>query len=137
MRPMRGIRFSSLTLTLSRCVLVAGPMMVVLAAITAGQSVYFKKDYITDDAGRVIATATPLPADQTAPSTPGSLNRSNLTYTSVTLQWTGSTDTGGSGLAGYKIYRGNLPVAAVTGTSFVDNDLQPNASYTYRVVAFD
>jgi fibronectin type 3 domain-containing protein len=44
---------------------------------------------------------------------------------------------GGSGLAGYKVYRGNLPVVAVTGTSYTDTDLQPNASYIYTVVAFD
>src|SRR2546422_4297789 len=118
--------------------LIAAILVTILAATAASpQSIYFKKDYITDDTGRLIAIATPLPSDQTAPSVPAGLNYSNLTLTSVTLQWGASTETGGSGLAGYKVYRGNLPVAAVTGTSFTDSALQPDTSYTYTVVAFD
>src|SRR2546422_5091191 len=46
------------------------------------------------------------PTDQTAPTAPSGLSSSNLTSTSVQLTWSGSTDPpGGSGLAGYKIYR--------------------------------
>jgi hypothetical protein len=40
-------------------------------------------------------------------------------------------------LAGYKVYRGSLPVKAVGGAGFTDNDLQPNSAYIYSIVAFD
>jgi hypothetical protein len=105
--------------------------------VQAQQTIYWKKDRIQDDRGLTIATATPLPSDQTAPSAPTGLTYSNVTTNSARLDWSGSTDTGGSQLAGYKVYRGNLPVAAVSGTSFTDYELTPLASYTYTIVAFD
>ena len=117
--------------------LVTSVLAVLTATVGSSQSISWKKDYITDDTGRVIATAVPLNSDQISPSAPTALSYSSLSSTSVTLQWGASTDTGGSGLAGYKVYRGQLPVAAVTGTSFTDNYLQPNTSYTYTLVAFD
>jgi fibronectin type III domain protein len=62
----------------------------------------------------------------------------------VQLSWTGSTDSGGSNLAGYKIYRqvgtgASLPVGTVAAgtTSFTDPHLQPSTGYTFKIVAFD
>ncbi|MEV4018674.1 fibronectin type III domain-containing protein [Nonomuraea angiospora] len=43
--------------------------------------------------------------DTTPPSTPGTPAASNVTATSATLTWAASTDQGGSGLAGYNVYR--------------------------------
>ncbi|MEU4510893.1 PHB depolymerase family esterase [Nonomuraea wenchangensis] len=43
--------------------------------------------------------------DTTPPTTPGTPVASNVTATSATLTWTASTDQGGSGLAGYDVYR--------------------------------
>jgi endo-1,4-beta-xylanase len=43
--------------------------------------------------------------DTTPPSQPGTPTASNVTSNSASLAWTASTDTGGSGLAGYNIYR--------------------------------
>jgi endo-1,4-beta-xylanase len=43
--------------------------------------------------------------DATPPSTPGTPAASNVTASGATLTWTASTDTGGSGLAGYNVYR--------------------------------
>ncbi|MFB4280434.1 fibronectin type III domain-containing protein [Nonomuraea sp. MTCD27] len=43
--------------------------------------------------------------DTTAPSTPGTPAASGVTATSATLTWAASTDQGGSGLAGYNVYR--------------------------------
>jgi hypothetical protein len=118
---------------------IAGFLLLILnsAAEPVSAQVYWKKDYIVDDTGRVIATATPAPADQIAPGSPSGLTHSVLTLTSVQFQWSPSTDGGGSGLAGYKVYRGNIPVAAVSGTTFTDNDLLPSTAYSYSVVAFD
>ncbi|MBT2224822.1 fibronectin type III domain-containing protein [Nonomuraea sp. NEAU-A123] len=44
-------------------------------------------------------------SDTTPPSTPGTPAASNVTATSATLTWAASTDQGGSGLAGYNVYR--------------------------------
>ncbi|SDK34684.1 fibronectin type III domain-containing protein [Nonomuraea jiangxiensis] len=43
--------------------------------------------------------------DTTAPSTPGTPAATGVTATSATLTWPASTDQGGSGLAGYNVYR--------------------------------
>jgi serine protease len=43
--------------------------------------------------------------DTTAPSTPGSLAASAASSSQINLSWSSSTDTGGSGLAGYKVER--------------------------------
>ncbi|MGP4096894.1 fibronectin type III domain-containing protein [Nonomuraea sp. KM90] len=43
--------------------------------------------------------------DTTTPSTPGTPAASGVTATSATLTWAASTDQGGSGLAGYNVYR--------------------------------
>ncbi|TDE56285.1 PHB depolymerase family esterase [Nonomuraea mesophila] len=43
--------------------------------------------------------------DTTPPTTPGTPVASGVTATSATLTWTASTDQGGSGLAGYTVYR--------------------------------
>ena len=67
----------------------------------------------------------------------------------MTLTWSASSEnTGGSGLAGYKIYRQrtptssntNLPVGTVgpNTPTFTDPHLQPStSSYVFTVVAFD
>jgi hypothetical protein len=43
--------------------------------------------------------------DPTPPTQPGTPTAANLTATTATLSWAASTDTGGSGLAGYDLYR--------------------------------
>src|SRR5262249_51524931 len=123
--------------------------VVLLTTTAAGQTVYWKKDHIYAGlGGKEIAIVTPTPTDQTAPTAPSGLAASSITATSVHLVWTGSSDnSGGSGLAGYKIYRqktptnsnANLPVATVgsTQTSFDDAHLQPSVGYSDTVVAFD
>ena len=44
-------------------------------------------------------------SDTTPPTQPGTPAASGVTATSATLSWSPSTDTGGSGLAGYNVYR--------------------------------
>ena len=112
----------------------------------AQQTIFWKKDHVYfGPGGKEIAVVTPAPTDQTAPTAPSGLSSSNLTSTSVQLTWSGSTDTGGSGLAGYKIYRqrgtgARLPVGTVGASTltFTDRPLQSGgSSYTYTIVAFD
>ena len=77
--------------------------------------------------------------DTTAPTTPTNLTSPSRTTTSISLSWGASTDTGGSGLAGYNVYRNGAgtPTAQTTGTTFTDTGLTPNTTYTYTVRARD
>jgi uncharacterized repeat protein (TIGR03806 family) len=59
--------------------------------------------------------------------------------TRVDLQWTAATDTGGSGLAGYRVLRGGNQVATVTAptTTYSDTTVSAGTQYSYTVRAFD
>jgi chitodextrinase/regulation of enolase protein 1 (concanavalin A-like superfamily) len=84
-------------------------------------------------AARSVTTGAPPP-----PSTPTGLATSSVTYNSLTLSWTASTDTGGPGIGGYNVIRNGTQVATVTsGTSFADSGLSASTTYTYTVQAFD
>ena len=48
---------------------------------------------------------TTVVSDTTPPTTPGTPTASAVTSTTANLAWTASTDAGGSGLAGYNVYR--------------------------------
>lgn len=73
--------------------------------------------------------------DVIAPSVPGNVTAATVSSSQIALAWNASTDT--SGVAGYKIYRHNVEVTTVTGTSYTDTGLVPSTVYKYRVAAFD
>lgn len=82
--------------------------------------------------------------DTTAPSTVSGLAASVASSSQINLSWGAATDTGGSGLSGYKIERcagsgcsNFAQVATATTTSFADSGLSASTSYSYRVRAFD
>jgi chitinase len=83
------------------------------------------------------------PPDTAAPNAPTALTSTNKSLQTVALSWAASTDTGGSGLSGYYLYRNGsgpeTPTAKLgaTATSFVDKERQPNTTYTYVVRAVD
>ena len=84
------------------------------------------------------------PPDTTAPTDPTGLSTSAVSTSQINLLWTGSTDSGGSGLAGYRIERcsgsgctGFVQVALSAAASYSDAGLAPATSYTYRVRAYD
>jgi chitodextrinase len=80
------------------------------------------------------SVATP---DVTAPSTPTSLSAVAASPSRISLSWSGSSDTGGSGLAGYRVYRGGSLITSTTATSYSDTGLASSTSYTYAVAAYD
>jgi glucose/arabinose dehydrogenase/fibronectin type 3 domain-containing protein/regulation of enolase protein 1 (concanavalin A-like superfamily) len=82
---------------------------------------------------------TGSPSDTAAPAVPGTPTAQAIASNRIDLAWGGSTDTGGSGLAGYRLYRngGTTPIAIVTSPGFSDQNLTPGTTYTYRVSAFD
>jgi chitodextrinase len=99
-----------------------------------------------DAAGNVSGTSAPasfstLPGDS-APTTPASVKAAATVPYRVKLSWSASTDAGGSGLAGYRIYRSDAPgtILATVGpsvTSYADTRVKAKTAYTYTVVAFD
>ena len=84
--------------------------------------------------------APPAP-DTTAPSRPGTPTASGITATGVTLSWAASTDTGGSGLAGYDVYREagatDVLVGSPTAATLTVTGLTPATAYQFYVVARD
>ncbi len=99
-----------------------------------------------DVAGNVSAASSAVSAttesgsvsDTTAPSVPTGLTVGTVTSTSVALSWNASTDnTGGSGVAGYDVYRGTTLIGSPTTTSFTATGLSPATAYSFTVRAKD
>ncbi len=76
--------------------------------------------------------------DTTAPSVPAGLAATSVTASSVNLSWSASTDNaGGSGIAGYDVYRNGALVGSPAGTSFSSGGLSASTAYNFRVRARD
>lgn len=91
--------------------------------------------YTYDAAGN--RTQTTSKSESIAPSVPTGLIATPVSQTQINLSWSASTDTGGSGLAGYKIYRGGTQVGTSTSTSYSDSGLTAGTTYSYKVAAYD
>jgi chitodextrinase len=77
------------------------------------------------------------PTDTTVPSTPANLSGGAVSGTQVNLSWNASTDTGGSGLVGYEIFRNNGIISSSAPPSFSDLTANHGTNYTYKVRAYD
>jgi hypothetical protein len=84
--------------------------------------------------------------DATPPSTPGSITATALSQTAIRITWAASTDTGGSGLAGYRVYRSTTSTGTYSqigsdlttaSLSYDDTGLTAGTTRYYRIVAFD
>jgi chitinase len=106
---------------------------------------YAVKAVATDNAGATgtsaLANITVNPVttpDTTAPSVPTGLSAPSVTSSSVTLTWTASTDNaGGSGIAGYDVYRNGALVGSPASAGYTDSGLSAATAYNYRVRARD
>lgn len=86
----------------------------------------------------------PIP-DTTPPSVPTGLTLVLATDSTVSLSWSASTDTGGSGLKGYTIHRAtselgfyaSIGTSLAPLTSFTDTGRNYSTPYWYKVSAFD
>ena len=121
----------------------SAPYSVIWSNAAAGN--YALKAVATDNNG---ATGTSAPVnitvnnvqnpDTTAPSVPTGLASPGKTSSSVTLSWNASTDNaGGSGVAGYDVYRNGGLVGSSTSTGYTDSGLAASTAYAYRVRARD
>lgn len=84
--------------------------------------------------------------DTTPPTTPGSVTATALSQTAIRITWAASTDTGGSGLAGYRVYRSTTSTGTYSqigsdlttaSLSYDDTSLSAGTTRFYRIVAFD
>ncbi len=101
------------------------------------------------NSSEVSCVDTPPTPDTIPPSVPTGLTATAISSSQITLAWNASTDdVGGTGVAGYKVYRNGLlvaaskksaviPIATVTTTNYSDTGLIPNTQYCYQVSAFD
>ncbi len=122
----------------------SAPYSVTWSNAAAGN--YSLKAVATDDDGAtttssaitVTVTSTNPPTDTTAPSVPTGLASGSQTTTSISLGWNASSDNaGGSGVAGYDVYRNGSLVGSPAQPSYTDTGLSPGTSYSYRVRARD
>lgn len=72
--------------------------------------------------------------DENAHTQPTGLKVKSQTLSSVVLNWTASTDN--SKVEGYDVYRNDILIGTVNGTSFTDNSIS-SGLYVYYVKAFD
>lgn len=77
---------------------------------------------------------TTVPGDA-APSAPGTPTASNVTDTSVKLDWSAATDD--NGVRNYDVLRDGKVVGTVTTTSYTDSGLSAGTDYSYTVQARD
>jgi len=93
-----------------------------------------------DAAGNISANSNTInisTPDTQAPTAPAGLLSSNLTATSVTLNWTASSDN--VGVTGYDVYRNNVKIntVPVTGTTYSVTGLAQATAYSFYIKAID
>src|SRR5439155_17437934 len=84
-------------------------------------------------------TTTTTLGDTVSPSVPTALSASAPSCSQINLGWNPSTDSGGSGLKGYNVYRNSVFVKQVLapGTTTSDPGMAASTVYTYNVAAID
>src|SRR3989344_347960 len=86
----------------------------------------------------VLGLAAPLEALAASPTQPQNLAKTGSTTSTITLQWSQSTDTDGD-LAGYYVRRGGSLVGTIFNPAtitFADTGLPAATGYYYTVAAF-
>jgi len=98
---------------------------------------------VDDRAGAAVAYPMPPGSDTTPPTVPAGLSASASGASAINLSWSASTDSGGSGLSGYRIERCQgaacsafVQIGTDVAANYSDSGLSP-ATYRYRVRAVD
>ncbi|KQZ60246.1 chitinase [Lysobacter sp. Root559] len=128
--------------TVSLGVDTSSPYSVTWSNASAGSHAF--KAVATDNQGASTTSATSTvtvtapSTDTTPPNVPGGLSSPSQTSSSISLTWNASTDnSGGSGVAGYDVYRDGSLVGSPTATSYTATGLSANTAYAFRVRARD
>lgn len=86
----------------------------------------------------VVSCAILTAADTKPPTIPGRLTVGAVTSTTVALSWRASSDfKGGSGIAGYDVFRNGSQIATTTALTYTATGLAPSTSYSFAVRARD
>jgi fibronectin type 3 domain-containing protein/lysophospholipase L1-like esterase len=115
----------------------------------SASTTYFYRVVATNSAGdsapsSVVSATTMASPDTQPPTAPGRLKATGAKG-KVNLSWSASSDSGGSGLAGYEVWRATtadgpfLQVTSVSSstTSYSDGSVLSSVTYWYYVVAVD
>jgi len=97
-------------------------------------------DVAGNESARSAGVTVGVPAcsnDTKPPSKPKNVVAGATGCARVTLGWSASSDKGGSGLAGYDVYRDGAWLLRAPAASAVDAAVQPGAAYGYVVRAVD
>jgi len=90
-------------------------------------------DFESEPSSEVVVRTPPL-TDDTPPSAPESLAASAASPTRVDLQWSAAADPE-SGVAQYRVYRGDVLIASTIDLSYADLGLTAETEYSYEVSA--
>lgn len=106
-----------------------------VGAIAAPGSTYYEPDKVNNIIrGNPIQVGDP---DIVPPTMPQGLLGTALNYNRIFLEWQASTDIGGTGVAGYRIYRDNSDIGSAVTTTYIDAGVVAATTYAYSVAAFD
>ncbi|MDQ8188179.1 malectin domain-containing carbohydrate-binding protein [Pelagicoccus sp. SDUM812002] len=82
----------------------------------------------------VLRSLEPL-VDDTPPDAPETFTATGLDDSSIQLTWSAASDE--VGVVSYAVYRGGSLVSETASLTYLDEGLDPEASYDYEVTAFD
>ena len=77
----------------------------------------------------------PPPPDIVSPSIPANLIATPISSSQINLSWNVSTDN--IGVAGYRVFRNGIQIAAPTAANYSNTGLNSSTTYTYAVSAYD
>lgn len=75
--------------------------------------------------------------DTIPPSVPSNVVGTPISSTRIDLNWSASTDIGGSGVSSYQVFRNGSQVGTASTVSFSDAGLTALTTYQYRIAAVD
>jgi fibronectin type 3 domain-containing protein len=115
------------------------------AGLASGASFYYRviATSSSGDSSLSNTASARTSGDITPPTKPANLKATSGKL-KVSLTWGASTDSGGSGLAGYKVYRSSTAstgpftqISSPTSTTYVDTAVSKGKTYWYYVKAYD
>ena len=89
---------------------------------------------ISSQSTKVFITTLPIP-DTQAPTAPSTLAASNITQTSLDLNWSASTDN--VAVTGYDVYQDASIIASISTTNYSISNLIEGTTYNFSLVAKD
>lgn len=91
----------------------------------------------TSGNSNIVSVTTTAAADTTAPTVPSGLTASAASASQINLSWNVATDSGGSGVAGYRVYQSGSQITSTAATSYAQTGLSANLQYCFTVAAYD